>query len=133
MGPVFMAHVMDVTEMLPIELLIADGLFKISTFLMHAPQFKGDILLIYPDACWPAELPPPILPVSVATLLSRLCDLAYETIDQLWSILKDIVWNWAGKVREIDERYRLYGDTLGYRVLISMYYHNSRQTHTYQA
>jgi len=36
---------------------------------------------------------PPILPLSVALLLSRVCDLPNETIEQLWDILKDVIWN----------------------------------------
>ena len=82
--------------MLPTTLQTADGLFKINIFLMHAPQFKDDIQLVFPDASWPTNVPPPLLPFSIASLLSRICDLPYETIDQLWETLKDIVWNWAG-------------------------------------
>jgi hypothetical protein len=106
----------DTVKMLPVELLSVDGIFKISTFLIHTPQFKSDILLIFPDAYWPPEVPPPFLPVSIATLLSRICDLTYETIEKLWGLLKDIVWNWTWKAQEIKERYRLYGNDLGYRL-----------------
>ena len=102
--------------MLPTELLTADGLFKISTFLMYAPQFKNDIQLVLPDASWPTDLPPPFLPLSITLLLSRVCDLPHETIEQLWDFLKDVVWNWAGRVEEINERYRQYGNELGYCV-----------------
>jgi hypothetical protein len=105
--------------MLPID-LTADGLFKACTFLMHAPRFKDDIRLISPDTTWPADVPPPILPLSVASLLSRICDLEYKTIEQLWDVLKDVVWNWAGRVQEINERYRQYSNELGYCVSLAL-------------
>ena len=106
----------NLQEKLPTNLLSADGLFKVSIFLMHAPQFKDDIQLVSPDASWPTDVPPPILPLSIALLLSRICDFPYETIEKLWEILKDVIWNWAGRVQEINERYRQYGNELGYRV-----------------
>ena len=101
--------------MLPTDLQSADGLFKVGVFLMHAPQFKDDIQLVSPDANWPTNVPPPLLPFSIASLLSRICGLPYETIEQLW--LKDVIWNRTGRVQEINERYRRYGTELGYRVL----------------
>jgi len=94
-------------------LLNADGIVKMSTFLMYAACFKGDILLAM-DAKSATNVPPPFLPASIASLLALLCDLSDEAIDMLWGLLKDVVWNWKAKVQVIDEHYQLYGHNLCY-------------------
>jgi hypothetical protein len=92
----------NLQKMLPTDFLTADGLFKISIFLMHAPQFKDDIQLVSPYASWPTNVPPPALPLSIASVLSRICDLPYETTEQLWEVLKGVIWSWKGRVQEIN-------------------------------
>jgi hypothetical protein len=101
--------------MLPTNLQNADGLLKMATFLMYTPRFKDDIVLVL-EPQWPVDVPPPILPLSIANLLSGLCDLSDDTIADLWSLLKEVIWNWDEKVQNIDERYKIYGNTLGYRM-----------------
>jgi len=82
---------------------------------MRTIHFKDDIVLVS-DALWPADVPPPVLPLSIANLLSGLCDLRIEMIADLWGLLKDVVWNWEEKVQVINERYKKYGNYLGYRM-----------------
>jgi hypothetical protein len=93
----------------------ADDLLKITTFLMYAPRFKDDIVLVS-DALWPVDVPSPVLPLSITNLLSGLCDLGIEIIADLWGLLKNVVWNWEEKVQGINERYKKYGNYLGYRM-----------------
>ena len=76
--------------MVPKSLQNADGLLKITTFLMYSPQFKDDIELVS-DALWPVDVPPPVLPLSITNLLSGLCNLDIEMIADLWGLLKDVV------------------------------------------
>jgi len=101
--------------MVPKDLQNAEGLLKISTFLMYAPRFKNDIVLVL-DPQWPVDIPPPVLPLSIADLLSKLCDLRNETTETLWDLLKEVVWNWEEKMQDVDERYNRYGNYLGYRM-----------------
>ena len=54
--------------MLPTNLQNTDGLLKVTTFLMYAPQFKDDIVLIL-EPQWPVDVPPPILPLSITWTL----------------------------------------------------------------
>src|ERR1700688_585206 len=99
---------------LPQELSNVNGIVKMATFLMYAPRFKEDIFLVM-DGQSPADVPPSLLPASIATFLAQLCDLSDETISALWDLLKSVVWSWEEKVQNIDARYQLYGCNLGYR------------------
>ena len=99
---------------LPTELLNVNGIVKMSTFLMYAPRFKEDILLVM-DGQSPADVPPSFLPASIATFLAQLCDLSDEAIGVLWGLLKAVVWSWEEEVRTIDARYQVYSHNLGYR------------------
>ena len=101
-------------QQLPEELLSADGVFKMSTFLTYLPRFKNDITLIM-DTNLPTDIPPPVLPSSITAFLAMLCDLSDEAIEKLWNLLKDVVWHWTEKMQAIDERYHLFGGNLGYR------------------
>jgi hypothetical protein len=56
---------------IPKELLSADGVFQMSTFLTYLPRFKNDIILIM-DTNLPTDIPPPVLPSSITTLLAML-------------------------------------------------------------
>ena len=100
------------------ELLDIDGIVKMSSFLMYAPHFKEDILLVM-DGQSPADVPPSFLPASIATFLARLCDLSDEAIGALWDLLKSVVWSWEEKVQTINARYQLYSHNLGYRRFFS--------------
>ena len=100
--------------LLPKELLNVNGIVKISTFLMYAPRFKEDIVLVL-DGQSPVDVPPAFLPTSIAAFLAQLCDLSDEAIGALWDLLKSAVWSWEEKVQTIGARYQLYGHNLGYR------------------
>ena len=101
-------------QALPEEMLSTDGVLKMTTFLRYAPRFKDDIILIM-DANSPIDIPPLFLPSKISTLLAMLCELSDEGVEKLWSLLKDVVWNWAAEMQTIDERYHLFGGNLGYR------------------
>lgn len=96
------------SDQLSTELLV-----KISTFLIHAPYFKKEILLAQ-ESNWPAEVAPWILPESVSILLSNLCDIEMGTTKRMWSYLKDAVWKHSEREREVDMRFKVYGKALGY-------------------
>ena len=95
------------------EVLNHQTLLKISSFLLYAPRFKNDILLAQTSS-WPASDPPLFLPESVEILLSHLCDIDQESTGRLWSYLKDTVWVYAEKAKDLDERFKLYGKDLGF-------------------
>lgn len=84
--------------------LCAENLFKICTFLTHAPQFKNDIILIQ-SSTWPIETAPPYLPRSINSILSKICDTSESSVDKLWELLRGSVWNYIKKTSEIDNRY----------------------------
>jgi hypothetical protein len=93
---------LDLTHHYP-EALSPDIVFKLSSFLAHAPHFKNDILLAQASN-WPAADPPLFLPPSVANALSRLCEIDKNSMDTLWLYLKDIVWGYDMKKKTIEER-----------------------------
>ena len=99
--------------------LSTDLVVKISTFLIYAPRFKKEILLVQ-ESNWPAEVAPWILPKSVSLLLSNLCDIKEGTTKRMWSYLKDAVWKHHEREREVDMRFKSYGKTLGYGEPISV-------------
>ncbi|KDR67274.1 hypothetical protein GALMADRAFT_283614 [Galerina marginata CBS 339.88] len=102
----------DLTKVYP-SVLSAELLAKVSTFLLYAPRFKNDILLAQ-ESNWPSEIAPWILPESVTILLSHLCGISNENVEDLWSYLKDTVWIHDEKAREVETRLKLYGKALGY-------------------
>ncbi|KAF8913256.1 hypothetical protein CPB84DRAFT_1841654 [Gymnopilus junonius] len=112
---------LDLTKVHP-DVLSAELLAKVSTFLLYTPRFKNDILLTQ-ESNWPSEVVPWILPKSVMTLLSNLCGMSHENIEDLWSYLKDTVWNHDEKAKEVETRLKLYGKALGYSCG-NTYYHN---------
>ena len=75
--------------------------------------FKDDILLTQASE-WPASKPPLFLPESVNNLLSRLCDINKESTDELWSYLKDRVWDYTEREKVVDDRFKLHGKDLGF-------------------
>ncbi|KAF8910006.1 hypothetical protein CPB84DRAFT_1743508 [Gymnopilus junonius] len=125
---------LDLTKVHP-DVLSAELLAKVSMFLLYTPRFKNDILLTQ-ESNWPSELVPWILPKSVMTLLSNLCGMSHENIEDLWSYLKDTVWNHDEKAKEVETRLKLYGKALSYGVCLAWairlqcegcgnaYYHN---------
>jgi len=67
------------------DVLSAEILSQLTTFLLYAPCFKNDIILAQ-ESNWPAEIPPWILPKSVTTLLSNVCGISGENVDELGHI-----------------------------------------------
>ena len=109
---------LDLTKLHP-NVLSAEILVKISTFLLYAPRFKNDILLAQ-ESNWPSEIAPWILPESVMILLSNLCEINNGNVEDLWTYLKDIVWKHDEKTKEVETRLKLYGKALGYGTLCSL-------------
>jgi len=103
---------LELAKLFP-KVLNHETLLKISSFLLYAPHFKNDILLAQTSS-WPASDPPLFLPQSVEILLSHLCDIDQESTSRLWSYLKDTVWEYAEKAKDLDERFKLYGKDLGF-------------------
>jgi hypothetical protein len=96
------------------SVLTPEILLKISAFITYAPRFKDDIILVQ-AADWPLDIAPPYLPQSIALLLSNLCEASEEAIEMLWTFTKQIVWEYSGRAKEIDERFKMHGKDLGYR------------------
>jgi len=96
------------------SVLTPEILLKISAFITYAPRFKDDIILVQ-AADWPLDIAPPYLPQSIALLLSNLCEASEEAIEMLWTFTKKIVWEYSGRAKEIDERFKMHGKDLGYR------------------
>ena len=88
-------------------------LLKISAFITYAPRFKDDIILVQ-AADWPLDIAPPY-PQSIALLLSNLCEASEVAIEMLWTFTKQIIWEYSGRAKEIDERFKMHGKDLGYR------------------
>jgi hypothetical protein len=109
---------MGVSELLKLakrfpDVLNQEILLKISCFLHYAHRFKDDILLTQASG-WPASEPPLFLPESVNILLSQLCDIDKESTDNLWSYLKDGVWDYDERAKVVDDRFKLHGKDLGF-------------------
>jgi hypothetical protein len=115
---------LDLTRLFQ-DVLSAQILSQLTTFLLYAPRLKNDILLAQ-ESNWPAEIAPWILPESVTTLLSNLCGINEENVDKLWSHLKDTIWNHHQRAEEIEMRFKLYGKSLGYGMAI---YHHLSNAH----
>ena len=111
---------LDLTKSHP-NVLSAELLAKISTFLLYAPRFKNDILLAQ-ESNWPSEIAPWILPESIMILLSNLCEINNGNVEDLWTYLKDTVWKHDEKAKEVETRFKLYGKALGYGTLRSLPY-----------
>ncbi|KAJ3504235.1 hypothetical protein NLJ89_g8039 [Agrocybe chaxingu] len=94
----------------------AEDLLKITTFIKYAPKFKDDIFLVQ-DSKWPAEQPPPYLPQCILDVLSHLCEASILIIEQLWDLLKDIIWDDEQREAEINDRFNSVEKNLGYYVL----------------
>jgi hypothetical protein len=96
------------------SVLTPEILLKISAFITYAPRFKDDIILVQ-AADWPLDIAPPYLPQSIALLLSNLCEASEAAIEMLWTFTKQIVWEYSGRAKEIDKRFKTHGKDLGYR------------------
>jgi hypothetical protein len=95
------------------EVLNHEMLLKISCFLLYAPRFKNEILLAQASN-WPASKAPLFLPESVSILLSQLCNIDQKSTENLWSYLRDMVWDYEELAKVVDERFNLYGKDLGF-------------------
>jgi hypothetical protein len=82
--------------------------------LTFAPRFKNDILIVQ-DSKWPPNVPPLYLPKSIALLLANLCETTDDVVDRLWSLLREVVWAFDEKLKEMETRFQAYGKCLSYR------------------
>ena len=96
------------------SVLTPEILLKISAFITYAPWFQDDIIL-FQAANWPLDIAPWYLPQSIGLLLSNLCEASEEAIKILWTFTKQIVWEYSGRAKEIDERFKMHSKDLGYR------------------
>ncbi|KAF8799770.1 hypothetical protein BYT27DRAFT_7201002 [Phlegmacium glaucopus] len=87
---------------------------RITFFLTYAPRFKNDILIVQ-DSRWPPNNPPLYLPKSITFLLANLCETTDDVVDRLWLLLREVVWAFDGKLKEMEARFQAYGKGLSYR------------------
>ena len=87
---------------------------KIFSFFTYVPRFKNDILVVQ-DSKWPPNVPPRYLPKSVTLPLANLCETTDVGVDRLWSLLREVVWVFDEKQKEVETRFKAYGKGLSYR------------------
>ena len=83
-------------------------------FFTYVLGFKNDILLVQ-DSKWPPNIPPRYLPKSVTLLLAIICEMTNNGVDRLWSLLREVVWVFDEKQKEMKMRFQAYGKDLSYR------------------
>ena len=110
---------LDLVNLHP-DLLNGSNLINIFSFLTYAPRFKNDILVVQ-DSKWPPNIPPRYLPKSVTVLLANLCETTNDGVDGLWLLLKEVVWVFDEKQKEMETRFQAYGKGLSYREPIRDY------------
>jgi hypothetical protein len=104
---------LDLANLHP-DILNGESLMKIFTFFTYVPQFKNDILVVQ-DSMWPRNDPPRYLPKSVTMLLANLCETTDDGVDRLWLLLREAVWVFDGRIKEMETRFQAYGKSLSYR------------------
>ena len=75
----------------------------------HSPRFKVQA------TDWPLNVALLYLPQSIALLLSNLCGTSEDVIKMLWTFTNQIIWEYSGRAKEIDKRFKMHGKDLGYR------------------
>ena len=103
---------LDLANLHP-HVLNGENLMKIFSFLTYMPRFKNDILVVQ-DSKWPPNVPPRYLPKSVTLLLANLCETTDDGVDRLWLLLKEVVWVFDGKLKEMETRFQASGKGLSY-------------------
>ena len=103
---------LDLANLHP-DILNGESLTKIFFFFTYLPQFKNDILVVQ-DSKWPPNVPPCYLPKSVTQLLANLCETTEDGVDRLWSLLREVVWVFDEKQKEMETRFQAYGKGLSY-------------------
>ena len=83
------------------DVLNGESLLKIFSFFTYVPQFKNDILVVQ-DSKWPPNVPPCYLPKSVTLLLAKLCETTNDGVDRLWLLLREVVWDFDEKRKEVE-------------------------------
>ena len=104
---------LDLASLHP-DVLNGDSLMKIFLFFTYVPWFKNDILLVQ-DSKWPPNIPPRYLPKSVTLLLAIVCETTNDGVDRLWSLLREVVWVFDEKQKEMETRFQAYGKDFSYR------------------
>ena len=105
------------------DVLNGESLLKIFSFFTYVPRFKNDILIVQ-DSKWPPNVPPRYLPKSVTLLLANLCETTDDGVDRLWSLLREVVWGFDEKQKEMETKFQGYGKGLSYRELTTRNYCN---------
>ena len=106
-------ELLDAANLHP-DVINGENLMKIFSFLTYVPRFKNDILVVQ-DSKWPPNVPPRYLPKSVTLLLANLCETTDDGVDRLWSLLRELVWVFDKKQKELEMRFKAYGKGLSYR------------------
>ena len=104
---------LDLANLHP-DVLNGESLMKIFSFFTYVPRFKNDILVVQDSKCLP-NVPPHYLPKSVTLLLANLCETTDDGVDRLWTLLREVVWVFDEKQKEMETRFHAYGKSLSYR------------------
>jgi hypothetical protein len=107
-----MIDLLDLANLHP-DVLNGESLMNIFSFFTYAPRFKNDIIVVQ-DSKWPPNVPPRYLPKSVTLLLANLCETTDDGVDRLWSLLREVVWVFDEKQKEMETRFKAYGNGLSY-------------------
>jgi hypothetical protein len=87
-------------------------------FLLIAIKLKNDILLAQPVDHHPDNAPE-MLPQSVTTLLSQICNIPEDLVGEYWDELREAVWctDDSGVVRDqdVEALFQKHGYDLGFR------------------
>ena len=106
------------------DVLDGESLLTIFSFFTYVPRFKNDILVVQ-DSKWPPNVPPRYLPKSVTLLLANLCETTNDGVDRLWLLLREVVWDFDERQKEMETRFQAYGKGLSYREFTTRNYCNS--------
>ena len=103
---------LDLANLHP-TILNGEILTKIFSFLTYLPWFKNDILVVQ-DLKWLPNVPPRYLPKSVTLLLANLCETTYDGVDRLWLLLREMVWAFDEKQKDVERMFQAFGKDLSY-------------------
>lgn len=87
----------------------------LASFIRRASLLKNDILQPQPQRISVSHAPD-VLPDSVMTFLATSLDMSSDTVDNLWYIVKDLIWELpmsAETSAEDEVAFKIYGHKLG--------------------
>jgi hypothetical protein len=106
-------NLLDLANLHP-DVLNGESLMKIFSFFTYVERFKNDIIVVQ-DSKRPPNVPPRYLPKSVTLLLANLCETTDDGVDRLWLLLREVVWVFDEKQKEVETRFKANGKGLSYR------------------